>query len=602
MMTRLSLHRLILTGPTKPNAELNLDGASHLVFGPTDTGKSYIASCIAYCLGSDEKPLNVGLSEGYTRAALQVEVAPDSRFTLFRDLLTGNEAVHAGFHNLPPTATSPIAHTIGPLVVQWSAATGKRILTKSGVLGNVAASDMRRLSVFDEIRTLDRVPLEGKDNVFKMRNRATVSLVLTGADDSGADLAVKTDARNIAKGHLQALEDELKSLRSSVPDGLSRADCEDGLERVTSEIEGVDAFLRTNEEELAKLKEQHVVIDAQLHAAMTELTRGRETQDRFRLLDEKYENDGHRLTSLITATGVAATFEARPCPLCKSDITHQFSHDLGEHTELIRRAANAELSKITSLRDGLMVALRDVGDDIELLEASVNALAQEASGNLRNQANLIGLAPRGGNRDHLGALTERRAELTVALRSYDRIDSVEQRLSEVKEKTKRRKQTISRDVSASASALCQRVSALLSEWHVPMVHAVHFDESHADLFINNRQRVSYGKGKRGIFLTAMVVAMMERALELGHPHLGIVAIDSPVVTYKDPKHGSQDPEEALDPSVKDRLYAWLADRKEPGQVIVLENEEPPPDVLSRLSHTEFVGSGKASGRRGFFPL
>ncbi|PJL72307.1 hypothetical protein B9Y75_10220 [Stenotrophomonas maltophilia] len=602
MMKRLSLHRLILTGPTKPNAELNLGGASHLVFGPTDTGKSYIASCIAYCLGSDERPLNVGLSEGYTRAALQVEVAPGSRFTLFRDLITGNEAVHAGFHDLPPAAASPVADAIGPLVVQWSAATGKRILTKSGLLGNVAASDMRRLSVFDEIRTLDRVPLEGKDNLFKMRNRATVSLVLTGADDSGADLAVKTDARNIAKGHLQALEDELKVLRASIPSGLSRADCEEGLDRVTSEIEGVDAFMRTNAEELAKLKEQHQVIDSQLNVAMTELARGRETQDRFKLLDEKYENDGHRLTSLINAMGVAATFEARPCPLCNSDITHQFSHDSGEDTGLIVRAANAELSKITSLRDGLMFALRDVGDDIELLEESVDVLAEDASTNLRNQTNLLGLAPRGGDRDLVGPLTERRVELTVALRSYERIESVEQRLSEVRERAKRRKQTVSRDVSASASALCQRILELLSEWHVPMVHAVHFDEGHADIFINNRQRVSYGKGKRGIFLTAMVVALMERALELGHPHIGIVAIDSPVVTYKDPKHGSQDPEEALDPSVKDRLYGWLADRKEPGQVIILENEEPPQDIRVRLGHTEFVGSGKAIGRRGFFPL
>jgi hypothetical protein len=320
------------------------------------------------------------------------------------------------------------------------------------------------------------------------------------------------------------------------------------------------------------------------------------------LLDEKYENDGHRLTSLINAMGVAATFEARPCPLCNSDITHQFSHDFGEDTGLIVRAANAELSKITSLRDGLMFALRDVGDDIELLEESVDVLAEDASTNLRNQTNLLGLAPRGGDRDLVGPLTERRVELTVALRSYERIESVEQRLSEVRERAKRRKQTVSRDVSASASALCQRILELLSEWHVPMVHAVHFDEGHADIFINNRQRVSYGKGKRGIFLTAMVVALMERALELGHPHIGIVAIDSPVVTYKDPKHGSQDPEEALDPSVKDRLYGWLADRKEPGQVIILENEEPPQDIRVRLGHTEFVGSGKAIGRRGFFPL
>lgn len=81
-----------------------------------------------------------------------------------------------------------------------------------------------------------------------------------------------------------------------------------------------------------------------------------------------------------------------------------------------------------------------------------------------------------------------------------------------------------------------------------------------------------------------------------------MAIDSPVVTYKDPKHGSSDSEEALDVTVKDRFYNWLADRKEHGQVVVLENEEPEGDDLkSRLRFTEFVGAGQAEGRKGFFP-
>ena len=73
---RIAIHGLVLTGPDKPNAELKPGGESHLVFGPTDTGKSYIEECIAYCLGSDEHPRNVGFSEGYTRAALQV-LGPD---------------------------------------------------------------------------------------------------------------------------------------------------------------------------------------------------------------------------------------------------------------------------------------------------------------------------------------------------------------------------------------------------------------------------------------------------------------------------------------------------------------------------------------------
>jgi hypothetical protein len=95
---------------------------------------------------------------------------------------------------------------------------------------------------------------------------------------------------------------------------------------------------------------------------------------------------------------------------------------------------------------------------------------------------------------------------------------------------------------------------------------------------------------------------MEQALSKAHPHIGLIAIDSPVVTYKDPKHGSQDSEEVLSVDVKDRFYAWLADRDGPGQVIVLENEEPDDSLKQRLLFTEFVGAGEAEGRAGFFPM
>ena len=100
-----------------------------------------------------------------------------------------------------------------------------------------------------------------------------------------------------------------------------------------------------------------------------------------------------------------------------------------------------------------------------------------------------------------------------------------------------------------------------------------------------------------------MVALMERALGNKHPHLGITIIDSPVVTYKDPKHAKNAKEEdLLDESVKDRFYAWLASRKEPGQIIILENEEPNAETLPELRHTEFVGGGNTAGRAGFFPV
>ena len=77
----VSVHELLVTGPGKRPATLKLEGQSHLVFGPTDTGKSYIVECFRFCLGGGDKPKDVGYSEGYTRTALQVSIADGRQFT-----------------------------------------------------------------------------------------------------------------------------------------------------------------------------------------------------------------------------------------------------------------------------------------------------------------------------------------------------------------------------------------------------------------------------------------------------------------------------------------------------------------------------------------
>lgn len=174
----IRLHKLAITGPSKETALIDFGGQSHLVFGPTDTGKSYIVECLHYCLGSDERPRDIGYSEGYTRVALQIATQDNKEFTMFRDLIEGGQAIYSGFHVLPPqNGPEPLTSDIGQLVILWAQAGDRKILSKSGTLNNLAPGDMRYVSLFDEIETLDKVPLEGKDKLFKMRNRSSISLI-----------------------------------------------------------------------------------------------------------------------------------------------------------------------------------------------------------------------------------------------------------------------------------------------------------------------------------------------------------------------------------------------------------------------------------------
>jgi hypothetical protein len=599
---RISIRKLVAWGPGKTTADVEFGYPSHLVYGPTDTGKSYIVQCIRYCLGSNDRPEDIGWSSGYVRLALQItSIDTNTDFTLFRSLIDDSATAFLGHHDIvPQMAGFQCEESPEEIVLRLSHGSNRRVITKAGKLSNLTADSLRHISIFDEIETLERVPLEGADKILKMRNRSVIALVLSGVDDSSATLVPTADKRNIAKGYAEALAQERELLIGGIPQGLTQAEAAQALVKVSTELENLNIFLRQNAEELESLKRQQATIDRALVGHQAQLVAFQEGLERFRLLDSKYESDRERLSAIDQAAKIVGVMETRRCPLCLTDFAHQARHSADPHYDWVASAAKVEYSKIDRLQSELQLAIDDLNRDIKFESGRIEELQAAARSNQEAQTSLLSPKISAARQDVL-SFVNRRSELSMAIRDFERLESLQNRLDAAGKKAKRQKQKLERDIASSANSVCRRVHELLSDWNVPGVEAVSFDESVGDIRINERRRVSFGKGKRGIFLTAYVVSLMEHALDSGTPHLGLVVVDSPVVTYRDPKHGSSDPEEALDESVKDRFYEWLAYRGGKGQVIVLENEEPESGLRSRLSHTEFVGSAGASGRKGFYP-
>lgn len=198
----------------------------------------------------------------------------------------------------------------------------------------------------------------------------------------------------------------------------------------------------------------------------------------------------------------------------------------------------------------------------------------------------------------LVALTDRRSEYVSQLKTHERIQDLTVKRNTIEPRSKKTKIDITRNASDELSELVTRVQELLNSWGLEEARQVAFDESLCDLRIMERPRLSYGKGKRAIFLAAYSIALMERAVTAEAAHLGFVVIDSPVLTYRDPKCLSSD--EGISDTVANRFFEWMATWKGPGQLIVLENEEPKQETLARIPRNVFVGPN-VSGRRGFYP-
>ncbi|WP_196483289.1 hypothetical protein [Burkholderia multivorans] len=194
-------------------------------------------------------------------------------------------------------------------------------------------------------------------------------------------------------------------------------------------------------------------------------------------------------------------------------------------------------------------------------------------------------------------LAVRRSELAAQLAAFDEKERLEAEIERLKKLRVSKAAPIMREAGEPAKMVATFVKSLLVEWGFDDVQQVTLDTGECDLVINDRARLSYGAGKRGIFLTALAVGLMKYALEVGNPHLGLVVIDSPLKAYADPDSAE---ERALPTrTLTDRFYAWLSTWSGPGQIVVAENEKIRTATADVLKPIEFTRRND-SGRAGFY--
>jgi hypothetical protein len=85
------------------------------------------------------------------------------------------------------------------------------------------------------------------------------------------------------------------------------------------------------------------------------------------------------------------------------------------------------------------------------------------------------------------------------------------------------------------------------------------------------------------------------------PYPGVLVLDSPLLTYREPKsrHGKLSPDEVAlkQTSLAEKFYKHLASLEDKLQVIVIENSDP-PEAIENLAHIELFTGLVDDGRYG----
>jgi hypothetical protein len=614
-MSGLTINKLIYTGSAVEAAEWILQSGLNVLYGASNTGKSFAVKTIDFMLGGSRSLPEVEEREGYDRVWLAVTLPRSGGMTFLRALAGGAFELYPG-HVMSPDEGTDVRqlsakhdHTntdnISQFLLEELGFGGKSIaVDANGRKRSLSFRDLARFCIVDETAIQSETsPVETGQYQTATAERSTFKLLLTGIDDSAIEPVMDRKSFRTATGAKLELVDEMIASvadelsgdfpnSDQLPEQNSRLEAEWAL--VQRELQAAQNSIRE------RLSAKRELADAIAHMEQR-LGEIKINLRRFEQLEQVYRSDIQRLEAIEEAGFLLAVGGDKDCPLCGAPPEAQrHAHGLSD-IEAARDAARAEIDKIQRQ----WLDLRSTIDELHAEGASRARQLNELEGSLQSlEAELGELAP-------VADTAKRRVEEILPVRDRVRhglgllerqgsLQALREELAALRPASKAAKPKLGVPANA-AHDFAQTVSRVLTEWRFPGHHHVSFDETTYDLRIDGKPRRDNGKGVRAITHAAFKVAILMFCYERGLPHPGFLVLDTPLLTYRDPLSPAgplmADEQAIKSTSLKDYFFAHLSSLGALGQIVVVENVDL-PSRIAEMAHVETFTGDPTNGRAG----
>jgi hypothetical protein len=604
------VRRLALTGPGKAPAQVTFTRGLNVIAGPSDTGKSFIAQCIDYALGSGARPKEIPEAKGYTSVALEIEANNDQRvYTLERSLQGGMvlcKTVGQPDRKLAPKHQDGKEDTVSQFLLDLSGLGTKKVRTnEQGKTRPLSFRDIARLVIIDEETVITETsPVLSGQFMLKTVESGVFRLLLTGTDD--ASIIAKEDPK-VAKGRqagkVELLEGLLKNTRerlAELGEVGTLTDERDRLTRVEASIQTALVERNAAQASVVPLQAKRSTAWSALRAVESKLAVLSELQTRFDLLQEQYLSDRRRLETIAEAGVRLDQLKEERCPMCGALAEH---HDYA-HREArpapadVAQACKAEAAKTLKLLQDLETTRAATAAEVEQLQGTrdtrqgeLNAVSAELKALMDQHVDVAA--------KKVDDLRARAETCRRAIELLERVQELEELLEEASKTKKKEKADVAGAAVSTAQAdpFSKEVKSLLKAWHFPDLDQVSFSENDQDVVISGQARKSHGKGVRAITRAAFNLALLRLCMEDERPFPNFVLIDSPLLVYEEP-----DADESSFPQdIKKHFWESVKASFAEAQVIIIENSKqlPGDDEIGDVNVLLFTGNNQ--GRRGFIP-
>jgi hypothetical protein len=264
------------------------------------------------------------------------------------------------------------------------------------------------------------------------------------------------------------------------------------------------------------------------------------------------------------------------------------------------------MAKIVSERADLAKATRSLEAEQEGLQRRVKRLSGEIDG---LEAQLETVKPlEAATRRSYEELDAARHHIRQGLALRQRMEELQRRKAQLeafKPKSMPRGSVTAGIGGVTGHEFATTVQSVLHAWRFPGLPTVSFDDKTHDILIDGKSRRANGKGVRALMNAAFKIGVLLYCRQKELPHPGIVVLDSPLLSYRDPltsRHGELDADEkeVKDSGLKEHFYKFLVDQNDQAQFVIIENDPPPIELGEKSMVTLFVGSQGTGERRGLY--
>ncbi len=616
---RFGLRKLAFTGPHVPAVELAFADGLTVVWGASNTGKSYAMKAMDFMTGGSGPLPDIEQARGYGRAWLELDLPESGPVTIARSIAKGNFALFRR-HGVvgtgdKPDATLALKHdTKSSLSSYLLSELGIRrpveiVATKAGVKHTFSFRHVAHYVLTGETDMMAewspaRLAQKGSDTF----DKNVLKFLLTGVDGSAVVGGMSPEAQRSANaGKIELLREMMGAAERELGRRFpAPADLVEQVAKLDKRIAGLQEELEGRQAGIDDLRrKRREAFDAALVAderrAELAIMLGR-----FESLLEIYTSDLARLAALEEAGAALLAGSRRPCPLCGADHAHQVRTHGYDEIAATQAAVKAEVAKIGVERRGLlgtMASLRGEHDSLATISARHANSVSELDGTL---AEALPLEVE--NRDRYETLHEAREAAREGLAIVDRITDFRDRIAALERfrPTKPAVDAIEVGIGGTEGyALAKAVQAVLRAWHFPGSPDISFEPRTHDILLDGKGRASNGKGVRALMNAAFKIGVMERCRTEGLPHPGVLVLDSPLLAYKDDLNRtdqgvSADDQGIRNAGVHDYFYRDVLARSHDAQFIVMENVEPPSDLGLTATVVAFAGATGTGPRKGLF--